>query len=148
MPQPPRPLRLLIVILLVVLAAVVVIRHLPFYLPRLGPEVAQPAPGAHLVFGYATLASPLVRYVVVGRAVPSEPGRLAGLRREGRDARPAPGARIEGRVFVVSAPELRRLDRYERLGTLYERVPVVLEDGRGAWVYRLLPARAAEEAIP
>jgi hypothetical protein len=39
----------------------------------------------------------------------------------------------------VSTSELRRLDRYERTGQVYERVELTLDDGEPAWVYRMLP---------
>lgn len=127
------------------MALFVIIRLAPIHLPPLDPEVALiEAPvhdredRGHRVFGYATLTNPVVRLVVVGRLVPSEPGRLPGMRRDGRDLRDAPGQMLDGRVFSVSGPELARLDRFERLGTRYRRDRAVLADGSVAWVYRLL----------
>ncbi len=78
----------------------------------------------------------LRRWVVMGRAGQAEPAVLEGFRRDGLDLTEAPGERVEGEVIVVDADELERLDRYERLGIRYERVPVRLADGRMAWVYR------------
>jgi gamma-glutamylcyclotransferase (GGCT)/AIG2-like uncharacterized protein YtfP len=114
------------------------IRLMPLHLPPL-PEAAPVLPeGPQLVFGYATLANPVVRYAVVGRAVPSESARLEGWERAGRDLLLAPGAHVAGRVFSVSPAELRRLDRYEQAGPRYRRQALWLEDGRLAWVYTML----------
>ncbi|GHE19538.1 gamma-glutamylcyclotransferase family protein [Halomonas urumqiensis] len=104
--------------------------------------------GPHTVFVYGTLRSSVVRWLVTGRAMSSEPAILDGFRRERLDLVSAPGARVEGEVIVVSADELARLDRYERLGIRYERIRQTLDDGREAWVYRRLPetARQGEDA--
>lgn len=103
------------------------------------PAIAE---GPHAVFVYGTLRSSLVRWLVTGRAMSSEPATLTGFRREGLDLAPVPGARVEGEVIVVSAGELARLDRYERLGIRYERIRQTLDDGREVWVYRRLPETA------
>jgi gamma-glutamylcyclotransferase (GGCT)/AIG2-like uncharacterized protein YtfP len=95
----------------------------------------------HRVFAHGTLRRPLVRRLVIGRHVPAEPAVLPGYRRQGLDVLPQPGARTAGEVFVVDAAELRRLDRYERLGLRYERVERPLDGGGAAWVYRRLPDR-------
>ncbi|MCE9662364.1 gamma-glutamylcyclotransferase [Halomonas sp. M5N1S17] len=99
------------------------------------PEVAE---GPHAVFVYGTLRLPPVRWIVMGRAGESEPAVLDGFRREGLDLVEAPGERVAGEVIVVSADELERLDRYERLGIRYARVEKRLPDGRSVWVYRRL----------
>lgn len=95
--------------------------------------------GPHPVFGYATLTHPVVRFVVVGRHVPTKAASLPDMRREGRDLRPEPGATLPGKVFDVSSDGLLRLDRYERLGARYRRDLMQLADGSMAWVYRRLP---------
>ncbi|QOR38855.1 gamma-glutamylcyclotransferase [Billgrantia diversa] len=92
--------------------------------------------GEHVVFVYGTLRLAPIRWVVMRRAGETEPAFLEGFRREGLDLTEAPGERVEGEVIVVDADELKRLDRYERLGVRYERVPMRLDDGRMAWVYR------------
>lgn len=92
--------------------------------------------GEHAVFVYGTLRVAPVRWVVMGRIGETRAAALEGVRREGLDLAEAPGERVEGEVIVVDADELARLDRYERLGIRYERVPMRLDDGRMAWVYR------------
>ncbi|MCH4562830.1 gamma-glutamylcyclotransferase [Halomonas sp. EGI 63088] len=104
------------------------------------------ADGRHEVFVYGTLRSGLVRWVVTGRIGESTPAVLEDFRREGLDLVEAPGARVEGEVIDVSAEELARLDRYERLGLRYERVTVELVDGREVWVYRRLLEEAPSGA--
>lgn len=98
--------------------------------------------GPHEVFVYGTLRSGLVRWVVTGRAGESRPAVLEEFRRSALDLEEAPGERVEGEVITVSAEELARLDRYERLGIRYQRVRLTLADGAEAWVYRRLPEEA------
>lgn len=107
------------------------------------PEIDE---GLHEVFVYGTLRSGLVRWVVTGRAGESRPATLEDFRRSALDLEEAPGERVQGEVITVSAEELARLDRYERLGIRYERVRLTLADGSEAWVYRRLPEEALEEA--
>ncbi|WP_245578396.1 gamma-glutamylcyclotransferase family protein [Marinobacterium litorale] len=95
-------------------------------------------PGEHQVFVYGTLRSPIVRRLVIGEWVESEPARLSGYRKTGLDLEPDQGRSVEGETFTVSRPELLRLDRYERLGIRYERVSIELTDGSQAWVYQRL----------
>lgn len=110
----------------------------PFYLPALDKN-APPLPEQDsYVFGFATLTSPLVRLVVVGRPVPAEKAALRGVTRYHRDLRDSPDQVLEGVRFRVSPEELRRLDQYERTGRKYRRDLVPLEDGTLAWVYRLI----------
>ncbi|MAL94492.1 MAG: hypothetical protein CME40_05395 [Haliea sp.] len=92
--------------------------------------------GPHAVFVYGTLRQPLVRRVVTGRQVEGVPAVLPGYRKTGLDLSPAPGESVAGERIRVSTPELRRLDRYERLGIRYDRVRLPLADGSEAWVYR------------
>jgi putative glutamine amidotransferase len=93
----------------------------------------------HEVFVYGSLRSAMVRRIVMGRAGDPRPAVLPGYEREGRhNARPAPGGKIHGLVLTVTADELRRLDRYERLGLRYERVEAELEEGASVWLYRRL----------
>ncbi|WP_338071771.1 gamma-glutamylcyclotransferase family protein [Billgrantia desiderata] len=102
--------------------------------------------GEHAVFVYGTLRFAPVRWVVMGRAGETETAVLEGFRRERLDLVEAPDERVLGELVVVDADELERLDRYERLGIRYQRVPMRLADGRMAWVYRRLDeaARPAE----
>lgn len=90
----------------------------------------------HRVFAYGTLRNAVIRWLVIGRHAPTRPAALRDYRREGLDVRAQAGARTEGAVFIVDAEELRRLDRFERLGVRYERVEMRLDDGGPAWVYR------------
>jgi gamma-glutamylcyclotransferase (GGCT)/AIG2-like uncharacterized protein YtfP len=110
----------------------------PFTYDR--PEDLAPiSAGPHEVFVYGTLRLGLMRWIVMGSAGDSETAVLEGFRREGLDLTEAPGEDVEGEVIDVSAEELARLDRYERLGLRYERVRLKLADGREVWVYRRLP---------
>lgn len=119
------------------------VSHAPVYLPAL-PAGAPPLPDEKTrVFGYATLADPLVRLVVVGRPVTSDAAGLPGWRRVGRDLAPDPEAVTQGRVFYVTPEGLRRLDRYEQTGFRYSRTKKMLDDGSPAWVYGLLTPRGA-----
>ena len=102
-------------------------------------------PGPHSVFVYGTLRSGVVRWIVTGRAGESRPAVLEDFRRSRLDLEESPGERVEGEVVEVSAEELARLDRYERLGLRYERVRLELDDGSEAWVYRRLPEAATAE---
>ena len=136
--------RILAVVAVLGGGAVGIVGHAPVYLPTL-PVGAPPLPeGPTRVFGYATLADPLVRLVVVGRPVRSEGAALPDWRRVGRDLAPDPGAVTTGRVFEVSPEGLRRLDRYERAGYRYSRTKKTLADGTQAWVYGLLSPRTAD----
>lgn len=110
------------------------------YTPPAGLPAIE-AGGPHRVFVYGTLRNPAIRWVVIGRHVPTASAVLEKYRKEGLDLRAQADARVEGEVFVVDADELRRLDRYERLGVRYERVELELADRTPAWVYRRLQAR-------
>ncbi len=94
--------------------------------------------GPHTVFAYGTLRHPLVRSLIIGRRVPVQAATLPGYRKEALNIIPDPDALTSGYIFEVSTDELRRLDRYERLGTRYERLLLPLAEGQ-AWVYRRLP---------
>lgn len=90
----------------------------------------------HRVFAFGTLTNPIVRSLVIFGYVPTEPGALEGYSRHRLDLLPQEGAVTQGRVFYVNAVQLRRLDRYERVGVKYERYLYILKDGEPAWVYR------------
>ena len=138
-----RLLRTAIVVAALATGAVGVVGHAPVYLPTL-PSGAPPIPDEETrVFGYATLADPLVRLVVVGGPVRSQPAALPGWRREGRDLIRDPEAVTEGRVFTVSPDGLRRLDRYEQAGYRYHRTLKTLADGSEVWVYGLITPRGS-----
>lgn len=92
----------------------------------------------HQVFVYGTLRQPLVRWLVIGRSPSAQPATLPGFRKQGLNLIPESGARAPGEVFVVDADELRRLDRYERLGIRYQRSSLTLASGATAWVYHRL----------
>lgn len=113
----------------------------PWFYDR--PEhLATVKPGPHQVFVYGTLTYAPVRLVVMGTMGEPEPARLEGFERKGLDITPAPDAHIEGLRLTVTSAQLKRLDRYERLGVRYERVRLPLADGTTAWVYRRLPESA------
>ena len=104
-------------------------------------ETGSGAAVPHRVFVYGTLRLRPVRWIVIGRDVAVEPAALPGYRRRGLHVEPSPDDVVRGRVFYVDATELRRLDRYERLGVRYERVDKTLADGTRAWVYQRLDGR-------
>lgn len=98
------------------------------------------------VFAYGTLKSPWVRLVVTRRLSSAEPDRLQGFSREALNLAEADlDTFVEGVVFAARPSELRRLDRYERLGIRYERRLHQLESGTQAWVYHLLLPDASEQ---
>ena len=92
----------------------------------------------HRVFAYGTLTSSTVRWLVAGHRGDEEAAVLPQYRREQLNIVPDPDTQTEGVVFTVTGEQLRRLDRYERVGIRYERVMMTLDDGRRAWVYRRL----------
>lgn len=92
----------------------------------------------HRVFAFGTLRNHFVRSLIIRRYVPTEPARLDGYRRYGLDLLPDEDSYTEGVIFYVTPTQLRRLDRYERVGVKYERYLYTLEDGEYAWVYRLI----------
>lgn len=114
------------------------------WLTLLSPYGYQPPEGlpaidetrSHRVFVYGTLRYGIVRALVIGRTGDPQPALLPGFQKQGLDIEPRADARTEGLVFEVDADELRRLDRYERLGIHYDRVRLTLADGTRAWVYR------------
>ncbi len=89
----------------------------------------------HGLFAYGTLTSPIVRKIVLGQSVPAEPAKLDGFSRQGLNLVETPGEQVMGKYFQVKGHQLRRLDRYERLGSRYYRKLYTLSDGRMAWVY-------------
>ncbi|SES16939.1 Uncharacterized conserved protein YtfP, gamma-glutamylcyclotransferase (GGCT)/AIG2-like family [Vreelandella subterranea] len=93
----------------------------------------------HQVFVYGTLRYAPVRWVVMGGSGDPEPATLEGHQRNGLDLSPSPGSQVKGLRLSVTADQLARLDRYERLGVRYERVEKQLADGTRAWVYQRLP---------
>ncbi|SEG65589.1 gamma-glutamylcyclotransferase family protein [Marinobacterium lutimaris] len=99
------------------------------------PGLAPVSAGQHSVFVYGTLRSPLVRWLVIGRNPETRTTTLTGFRKEGLDLETDSGSGVNGDLFHVSADELKRLDRYERLGIRYRRVEIELGDGSRAWVY-------------
>ena len=93
----------------------------------------------HRVFAYGTLRQPFVRWLVIGRLPPTQPATLPGYNsKRGLDLEPKNGTQTPGDVFLVDAEELRRIDRYERLGVRYQRNRLQLSSGKTAWVYQRL----------
>jgi len=105
------------------------------YPEHMAPETTDT--GYHKVFVYGTLRFAPVRWIVKGRAGDPPPHTLEGYRKTGLDIRPDPDSEVEGLLLQVSNDELRRLDRYERLGVQYRREAIELDDGRQAWIYQL-----------
>lgn len=105
----------------------------PENLPALDPN------REHRVFVYGTLRRPLVRWLVMGDRLEPKPAVLPGYQKEALDITPDSDSQVEGLVFKVTPEQLRRLDRYERLGLRYDRFLLELEDGSRAWVYQRLP---------
>ncbi len=94
--------------------------------------------GDQRVFVYGTLRNPLIRRLIIRAPTDTHPATLPGYKKQGLDIVEAPGAKIAGLLFTVTPEGLQRLDRYERLGIRYERVRLILTDGKAAWVYRRL----------
>lgn len=150
------PLRRLLVQILVVLGAALIVMTGYLWFTFASPFGYQ-APddlatiessSTHRVFVYGTLRKPWVRWLVMGRSGESESALLPGHRKQDLDIKPAPGTVVKGEVIEVSADELRRLDRYERLGVRYERILLKLDDGSKAWVYRLMKTVSLTPAFP
>lgn len=89
----------------------------------------------HNVFVYGTLRYAAIRWMVMGGSGNPQPAALDGYQRNGLDLSYQPDNRVEGLKLEVTAKQLGRLDRYERLGIRYERVKKELLDGSSAWVY-------------
>jgi hypothetical protein len=134
-------MKMILIALILLVALWFAITRAPFYLPPTNAATPAPPDGPALVFGFATLTNPLVRLVVVGRWVSASPAQLRGWQRgQERDIVEGADMVLDGVVFRVTPAEMRRLDRYERTGRKYRRDLMVLEDGRSAWVYRLIGA--------
>ncbi len=102
-------------------------------------SVAEVEPRTHQVFVYGTLRYWPVRWVVMGASGDPSEARLPGFERRGLDLSPNPAAHVEGLLLTVTADQLERLDRYERLGVRYNRIKQPLANGQQAWVYVRLP---------
>lgn len=94
---------------------------------------------SHHVFVYGTLRYAPVRWIVMGGSGDPQAANLEGYQRNGLDLSPLPDSQVDGLRLRVTADQLARLDRYERLGIRYERVEKQLADGTRAWVYQRLP---------
>ncbi|MGC3874410.1 gamma-glutamylcyclotransferase family protein [Halomonas sp. GXIMD04776] len=103
------------------------------------PEDLSPiAQGEHQVFVYGTLRYGLIRWLVYDRWGDPKEVTLSGFRRDELDLKKAPTAQVKGYLLEVDATELKKLDRYERLGIRYYRDRIILDNGTSAWVYRRL----------
>jgi gamma-glutamylcyclotransferase (GGCT)/AIG2-like uncharacterized protein YtfP len=104
---------------------------------------------SHHVFVYGTLRYAPVRWIVMGGSGNPQAATLEGYQRNGLDLSPLPDSQVDGLRLRVTADQLARLDRYERLGIRYERVEKQLADGTRAWVYQRLPnAQGMRLALP
>ena len=101
-------------------------------------DVADIEQRTHHVFVYGTLTYAPVRWLVMGANGQPRPARLENYRKNGLDLSFAENAHVEGLRLTVTPEQLRRLDRYERLGVRYTRQEITLADGSRAWVYRRL----------
>ena len=133
----------LIKILLVTAALIVLLGGLWFwyiFISTHGHSMPEQLPGMedeppHAVFVYGSLTRPSVRWLILGHTGDPEPATLPGHRRDGLNLETESDAYTEGLVLHVSSEELRRLDRYERLGIRYDRVRIRLKSGQEAWTY-------------
>ena len=98
----------------------------------------------HRVFAYGTLTNIVVRSAVARSWLPGETATLPGYMRQQLDVVAEPDEQVNGVVFDVTPRQLRRLDRYERLGARYHRELKILADGEPAWVYQLIAVMDAE----
>jgi gamma-glutamylcyclotransferase (GGCT)/AIG2-like uncharacterized protein YtfP len=94
------------------------------------------------LFVYGTLQDPAVQRAVFGRVVEGKPDSLGGYTKSHITLdgtvypiiRPDLQVSVEGLLIEVTPYELTLIDRYE--GDEYQRVPVTLNSGQAAWVYR------------
>lgn len=103
-------------------------------------ELADIEQRPHQVFVYGTLRYAPIRLIVMGSFGDPKQAVLEGYERNGLDLSADAGSRIEGLLLRVDPTELKRLDRYERLGIRYKRREITLSDGTRAWVYQRLNA--------
>ena len=96
----------------------------------------------HQVFVYGTLTYAPVRWLVMRANGSPQPAKLNGFERNGLDISADSNSQVDGLRLTVTPEQLKRLDRYERLGIRYTRQNVTLADGTSAWVYRRLPDSA------
>ncbi|CUS49160.1 MAG: AIG2-like family [Idiomarinaceae bacterium HL-53] len=92
----------------------------------------------HRVFVFGTLKNPIIRSFIMRTYAPTERALLPGYQKTKLDLKPNAEANTEGVVFYATSAQLRRLDRYERVGVKYERYCYTLANGDEAWVYRLI----------
>jgi gamma-glutamylcyclotransferase (GGCT)/AIG2-like uncharacterized protein YtfP len=127
--------------LVVLMSAAIYVRlDMALYTPpsNLTPPVSEridAQDGRIPVFVYGTLQHKPLRLLLYGRWDDQSPATLTGYRREGRTIVPDRFASVAGSVIWVSAEELKTLDRYERLGIEYDRIPVALDNGLRTWAY-------------
>ena len=105
-------------------------------------SIAEIEQRTHQVFVYGTLTYAPVRWMVMRANGKPQPAQLNGFQRNGLDISVVKNSQVEGLRLTVTPEQLKRLDRYERLGSRYTRQNVTLADGSSAWVYRRLPDSA------
>lgn len=88
------------------------------------------------VFVYGTLLNPYIRSVVCLCTTTPTEATLPDYRKVRRNIIPDNTHEVTGAVIRVSPLELRRLDRYERVPTKYQRREIIIE-GDTHWVYVL-----------
>ena len=126
----------LILALSVFLAVTVYLWWVFVYSPQRIDSLSEQA--SYRVFAYGTLTNPVIRWLIIHKQVETQPAQLRDYHQDGLDVHARKGAVTEGQVFEVNAEDLRKLDRYERVGERYKRVRMSLTDGSQAWVYQRL----------
>jgi len=105
------------------------------------------------LFAYGTLQREDIQLDLFQRTLAGEPDRLRGYRLTAINLATAngrlqqypiiyptgdPSDIVEGQRFEITADDLQKADEYE--GESYQRVEVVLESSRLAWVYAAIEA--------
>lgn len=99
------------------------------------------------VFVYGTLKQPLIRRLIVGAQIEAVPTQLEGFQKSGLTIVPQVDGVVAGYLITLTATQMQRVDRYERLGVRYCRFEVVLASGDNAWVYQRLGSGYCEQEL-
>lgn len=99
------------------------------------------------VFVYGTLKQPLIRRLIVGAQIEAVPAQLEGFQKSGLTIVPQVDGVVAGYLITLTATQMQRVDRYERLGVRYCRFEVVLASGKIAWVYQRLESDNCEQEL-
>lgn len=107
------------------------------------PEGMQYQQHSYQLFVYGTLRNRWLRWVIIGQDVAVTADGLPGFQKQGLTVVANQAAVTSGLRLEVSARQLQRLDRYERLGQRYCRFKVSLLSGESAWVYQRMTEETA-----